>query len=374
MASEFITPDIVAKTALVSLENNLCMAGLVYRDYSLEYRSVGDTITVRKPATFDVIEFDGDLSDDWQNVTEDSTTITLDKYFTVPIKITAKELSLDVVSFKNQVIDPATSALVQKIDYELCGLYKDIPYYQDTSATTAISDLINARKILNENKTPFDGQRYAVMSPLTTASLLAIDTFHEADKSGSTAGLREASIGKALGFEFFENQNVRTHDCTNADTAAEIDYADGYTAGTSTIHIDSFAADVTLTKGTILTIDSYDYVVTDSVAISSGECDVNIYPALQSDVNDGDAVTVKVCATTSKENLMFHKNAFAMVSAPIQPPIGGATGTTVADRGLSLNVVYDWSSNRQTNYITLSFLCGFKTLYPEMAVRLYDDS
>ena len=42
MANTFLTPDIIAKEALMVLENNLVMAGLVHRDYSPEFAKVGD--------------------------------------------------------------------------------------------------------------------------------------------------------------------------------------------------------------------------------------------------------------------------------------------------------------------------------------------
>lgn len=49
MPNKFLTPDIIANEALMVLENNTVMAGLVHRDYSKEFNHVGDTITIRKP-------------------------------------------------------------------------------------------------------------------------------------------------------------------------------------------------------------------------------------------------------------------------------------------------------------------------------------
>ena len=50
MANTFLTPDIIAREALMVLRNNAVMANLVHRDYSDEFvNGVGDTITVRKP-------------------------------------------------------------------------------------------------------------------------------------------------------------------------------------------------------------------------------------------------------------------------------------------------------------------------------------
>ena len=47
MNNTFLTPEIVAKEALMVLTGNLVMADLVHRDYSEEFVGVGDTVTIR---------------------------------------------------------------------------------------------------------------------------------------------------------------------------------------------------------------------------------------------------------------------------------------------------------------------------------------
>ena len=52
MANTFITMDMIAREALMILRKNAVMASLVHRDYSNDFvAGVGDTITIRKPAT-----------------------------------------------------------------------------------------------------------------------------------------------------------------------------------------------------------------------------------------------------------------------------------------------------------------------------------
>jgi hypothetical protein len=50
--STFLTPKVIAKEALIVLENNLVLGNLVHRDYSSEFHNVGSTVTIRKPTTF----------------------------------------------------------------------------------------------------------------------------------------------------------------------------------------------------------------------------------------------------------------------------------------------------------------------------------
>lgn len=119
MANTFLTPDIIAKEALMVLENNLVMAGLVHRDYSPEFAKVGDTITIRKPAKFIAKNFTGQISR--QDVEEGSTTVKLDRWRDVSVDVTSKELTLDIRDFSVQVVTPAMQAIAQAVDSDVLG-------------------------------------------------------------------------------------------------------------------------------------------------------------------------------------------------------------------------------------------------------------
>lgn len=377
MGNTFITPQVVAKLALPTLLNNLMMAGLVYRDYAKEFRKVGNTVRIRKPAVLTAIEFDGDLTGEYQNITESYIDVLLDKIIVVPVEILATDLTLDILSFNTQIVEPAVQAIAQELDVRLCKLYKDVPYYSDTTDATAVSDLLDARRTMVLNKMPFGAQRYGVMSPLTTAALLALPAFHEIDKVGETKPLKEASLGHKFGYDFFENQNIQNH-VTHASIAAdEFGTAAISLAGVTSMLVSNLGAAGTIYDGTIFTIagDDQRYVVTADAAIGGATATISFYPDLKVATPDGDeVVTFKKTVATSMENLMFHKNAFAMVTAPIAPPIGGAKGATMNYKGLTINVVYDYVGSQFKNVITFSVLCGFKTLTPELALRLYDAS
>jgi len=375
-----ITPTAVAKMSLIALLNNWVFGGLVYKDYSKEFKKVGESVKVRKPISVDAVEFDGDLTGQFQNVTEEYVEVPMDTILTVPLQVGAKQLTQEVESFYGQFVEPAVQAIADAVDVKLARLYKDIPYYYDiteTNVLTIVQSLLGGRQVLGDNKAPQRG-RVAVMSPLTTALLLSTDPFRDLDKTGQTTALREASLGRIFGFDFFENQNIQTHAIGSATVAGAIDSpaAADYPVGTATIHIDGLGATDTYAKGSILVITGVagHYVLTADTTCSGGEADFPIYPALEAVASDGDVVTFHAAATTSKENLLFHKNCFAMVSAPLEPPLGGAKGATVAYNGISMNVVYDYVTPQFKNLMTISLLCGFKTLTPELGCRLYDAS
>ena len=79
MGNTFLTPDIIAREALMVLRNNAVMANLVHRDYSDEFvAGVGDTITIRKPAKFDAKEYNGSIA--VQDATEEGVAVKMDKH------------------------------------------------------------------------------------------------------------------------------------------------------------------------------------------------------------------------------------------------------------------------------------------------------
>lgn len=381
MGNTLITPTVVAKLALPTLLNYFCFAGLVHRDYAKEFRKVGESVRIRKPATLTAIEFDGDLEGEWQNIAESYVDVLMDKILTVPIEFTQKEQSLDIVNFNTQVVEPAMQALAQKVDEKLALEYKNIPYYYDittTSGATILASVLGARKVQNDLKVPFGDKRSAVMSPLTTAALLGVDAFRDLDKTGSTKALRDASLGRIFGYDWFENQNIQNHATHASITADHEGTAAICLAGVKTMLVSALGAAGTIYKGTIFTIagDNQRYVLTADATIGGANtATINFYPALVVATPLGtEVVTFHKTATTSKENLMFHKNAFGFVTAPMAPPIGGATGVTLNYKGLTINVVYSYQHGKFQNRMTASILCGFKTLTPELAVRLYQAS
>src|SRR5690606_20972077 len=75
MANTFLTTQQIAREALLRLRANQVMARLVHTDFSAEFGSFGDTIRVRKPATFAAEEFSGTTTP--QNIEEGYVNVAL---------------------------------------------------------------------------------------------------------------------------------------------------------------------------------------------------------------------------------------------------------------------------------------------------------
>lgn len=210
MSNTLITPSVLSARALATLYNTIVLAGLVHRDYAADFTGKqGDTITIRKPATFTVNEFTSSIS--VQNITEDSTTLQLDKHLDVSVGVTAKQLTLSLEDFDEQVLTPIVNAFAQDIDGRIAEKLVDTAEGSGGGGTTSSGSSTksvpfrDARATLSRGKLPLT-DRYSVLSPEATSLCLGDDLFVRADASGSTDGLREASLGRKFGFDCYESQ------------------------------------------------------------------------------------------------------------------------------------------------------------------------
>lgn len=206
MANTFLTPDIIAKEALMVLRNNAVMANLVHRDYSDEFvAGVGDTITIRKPASFEAKEYSGSIA--VQDATESGVPVVMDKHLDVSFAVTSKQLTMDIEDFSAQLLVPAMQAFVNKVDQYLLGLKSEITQ-KVTATASAQNDVIDARAYLTKAAAPLTERRFVYDSDMET-KLLKTDLFTSAEKVGDAGtALREASLGRKYGMDFYVDQNA----------------------------------------------------------------------------------------------------------------------------------------------------------------------
>ena len=209
MANTFLTIDMIAKEALMILRKNAVMAGLVHRDYSKEFvAGVGDTITIRKPATFVVKDFVESTGITVQDATEEKQTVKMDKFYDVSFAVTSKDLTMSISDFSAQLLVPAMMAFRDKIDAEIIKVAEGATHtVTHAEGLIAPADVISARKLLNDGATPLS-MRSLVVGTQAEADLLSSELFVSAEKVGDTEGLKEASLGRKFGFDTYVDQNV----------------------------------------------------------------------------------------------------------------------------------------------------------------------
>lgn len=364
-------PLFYAQEALIQLEKALGMAGRVHRGYDKSPQQKGSVISISKPSTFTALAAPTTA----QDLTAGEVQITLDQWYEVKFKLTDKEMTFTTEKIVNDHIRPAAYAIADKIDQQLCALYKDIPWYNVNSSPVAVADFTANRRILNTNAAPTD-MRHMMLSPTQEEEALNLSAFTQwqgAGQAGADAQMR-GSLGMKYGYEVFMNQNVQTHtqgvsaDATGALTAAG-------TKGDTAISFDSVTSGGTFKAGDSFTIagNSQRYVFTaDFTATGGAKTDAPIFPALVQDYDNLAVVTINLVG--GEQGLGFHRNAFALAMAPLSE-MGdgrGAQISTVVDpiTGLSLRARIFYVGDSSTNYVSIDALWGVKTLDPNLACRL----
>lgn len=368
MANSFVTIKDFARAALPRLIDHLVFPNLIYKDFSDDFTGMkGDTIQVRKPIVLQARDFDAENGVQAQDIVESTVDVTLDKIATVDVGIEALQGATSVEDLTRVFIDPAAAALAAKINADGLELYKDVYAAVGTAGTTpsTVQVMAAARKLLNRNKAPVSG-RSAVWDPEADAAFTSIDAIIHAEKSGSTQALREGSIGRVMGMDHFMSQGVKTHE-TGLTAAEAVKVQANVTAGANKLSLAGTTLTGKLVKGDLLQIDGKTYVVTKESASASSNAiaNVEVCPALP----QLSANTAVIPVASHTANLAFHPMAFAFVTRPLTAPAGVESYVTNYN-GISLRVVRGYDMQHKREMLSMDVLYGFKTLYPELAVRV----
>lgn len=365
MANTFLTPQIVANEALMQLEANLVMAGLVHKDYSGEFDgAVGDTIMVRKPAKFNATDFTGNIK--IQDATEGSVPVKMDRLIDVSFKFTSKERSLDIRDLSQQLIQPAARAIADRIDIDLLNTVSDIE--QSVSArsnSTKLTDIGDLAKALDKAKVPTELRSF-VMCPDHRYRYLDTD-MSNASFSGSTEALRNAALGRVYNFDTYMDQNapVSLAGTPGTVTAAKVTM----TAGENKLVLSNVTPTTgTLKVGDVLIVDGRRYTVSaDATAAEGAIASLSVDETTHATISEA----VDAYVVTKIHSLAFHRNAIALVTRTMALPTGGVeAAVATTDTGLGIRVVFGYDQNTKTEICSLDALYGIKVLDPLMAVKL----
>lgn len=409
MANAVLTADIIAKEALMILDNALVMGKKVYRGYEKEFgqtvsgHEVGDTVTIRRPTDFTVR--DGAVASA-QDVVEGSTSLTVDKQKGVDFKFTSADLALNIKDLSERVIKPAMVQLANQVDTDIMGLYKYVPNWVGTPGQTvnSFTDFAKAPERLDEYAVP-QADRCAALSPADHWGLVGNQTGLYIQRPAEGA-YREGSLGMIGGLDTYMSQNVPTHTVGVAtgtplvNGAAQVStYAsvkatmtqnlvtDGWTNSTTgivkagdVITIAGVFAVNPVTKAILPFLKQFTVMADADSGASTGPATLSIYPAIIStgafqNVSaapaDNAAITVLGTGGTGyRQNLAFHKNAFALAMVPLPMPSGATGGSRQSYKGLSVRVQPYYDGTNDVSNWRLDLLYGVKAIDPRLATRL----
>lgn len=399
MANALITPTIIAKEALMQLENNLVMANRVHREYKKEFVKVGSSVNIRKPVKFSVT--DG-ATVSKQDVVESNTSVTVDLQKHVAWEFSSTDLTLTIDDYSERYIKPAMIALANKVDASLTGLYNKVWNATGTAATTpsTFAEVAAAARRMDDMAVPSDN-RLLVLNPAAHWSLAdGLKGVYNQKRVEDFIG--KGYLGSIADFDIFKDQNIVSHTKGTATGTPTVNGGSqnvtatsaNLTLGTQSLVTQAWTNSVTgiLKAGDVITLANVfamnpiskqstgvlqQFVVqADADSSGAGAATLTISPLI---ITSGPYQTVTAAPATSAAitvvgshaaNLAFHKNAFALVTVPLELPDGAAFKARESSRGLSVRVVKDYDFTNDKDQIRIDILYGVKAIYPELAVRL----
>jgi hypothetical protein len=407
MANTTLTASIVAKAAVGILENELTMAGLVYRGYEDEFDkkvngyTVGDTITIAKPTDFTVRST---ITASPQDVSEAKLSLTINQVAGVDFKFTSQQLTLNIADLSERVIRPAMVQIANAIDLSVMSLFKDIPQWVGTPGTPiqSFAGFAKGAQNLDDRSVP-NGMRSAILAPADFWSMASSQTaLYNNQINGQS--YRRGQIGEVGGIDTFKSQNAptfttgpmggtpivnganqnTTYDLTGVNTQSLI--TSGWTAAASSRVVvgDVFTIagvfDVNPVTKAVLPFLKQFVVKANGSSDGSGNLTMTISPQI---ISSGAFQNVSAAPATSaaltfvgtantayRNSLFFDKNAFALAMVPMTKPPGAIDVSRVSKNGISVRVIPYYDGTNDISNWRLDCIYGTKTVDPRLAVRV----
>lgn len=213
MTQSLLTMSYITNEALVVLENELVIANRVERQYSNEFAQtgakIGNTCNVRRPPRYKGTYGPALNVEDTQ---ESSIPVALNYQFHVDVQFTTQDLALSMDMFKKRVLKPQIATVANRIDSDTAQYA-----YLNTAATlgtfgtspNSLKLFTDARAILAAEACPREGEKNAVLDPISMSSMVATvqGLFNPQAKIGEyiEAGMIAREFA---GLDWWEDQNI----------------------------------------------------------------------------------------------------------------------------------------------------------------------
>lgn len=211
--NDAMVPEKWAQESLAILEENMVMARLVHRDFSMEVANFGDVVNTRRPAEFITKRKTDSDSVVNQDASTTNVQVPLDQHIYVTFTIKDGESSKSFQDLVDMYMAPAAMQIARSVDRVLIGQAPQFATNQvgrlaEMTSTNAKEFILAAREKMNENKA-YPSGRNMVLTPSSETDMLATELFISANQRGDGGtALENARLGRILGFDTYMDQNT----------------------------------------------------------------------------------------------------------------------------------------------------------------------
>jgi hypothetical protein len=402
---------IIAKRMLSRLQNKLPMTMYANKDFQAELsdsqKRAGGIINITKPPLFDVRS--GEVME--VQSTEVPAISTSLNMFGVDVSSSQLDLQISYDAVQNGMIDGtldgAASALAAKIEADGFALALKVANVVGTPGT-AITDpsiIATAGAAITSNGANLAGNRIGLLNSFQNASFATGVKNYFNPTTIVNKAYADGRLGEGYGFDLYDEPVAGTFTSgvyggtplTNGVlTAGSTIVTDGWTVTTTTLNVgDTFTIagvfnrnpQTKLSTGALKNFVVATKTVTDgsgNSTITIGEDGIILAGPRQnviaadgsSTFADNSAITVTSGAsnTTSKQSLVYDKNAFTFAMVPLAkvPTNLGVSSTVVNDKmsGLSISMKEFYDGRTNQRMVRFDVLYAWLETYPQIACRI----
>lgn len=414
MANALITPAWITNTTIKWLVNESAFVGNINTDYNDQFAKagakVGSTINVRKPVRAQVRSGSAAVL---QDVNETQVPITVQPEFGIDWAFQDFDNTLTVDKFEDRYCKPFGSQLAAELDLRIGRYMKaNIANFSGTPGTgpSSAGAALNAGVMLDNNSCPrTHGTRTFALTPTANAAMVGGITGFFNDQKTVGAQYKTGMMQvDSLGMNFQMSQNMPTHTVgalggtplvNGLQGLINAGATDNPSANSTSLVTNGWTAAIAvrLKAGDVFTIAGVNgvnpvskqdlgvlqtFVVTaDASSDGSGNLTAVISPAIiaggayqnvTAQAAAGAAITIKTgtAATGYAQNILFHKDAFTLVTVPMGVPNGIDMGHESEYQGVNLRFVRGFDILNNKRISRFDILAGYGALRPEWAARV----
>jgi hypothetical protein len=406
-----LTIESITYEALRVLTNALTFTGLVNRQFDNAFgksgAKVGDVIYARKPPRYTIRKGAGIQP---QATTETRQAVKMDSLVGIDLPFSGVERTLSLDNYSDRVLKPALATIANQIDWDGLQLYKEVYNMVGTPGTTPTSTTCNevylgAGTKLDDMAAPQDERRALVVTPSMHASAVSANSALFNPQQIISDSFRKGRFGRqTLGFDWYMDQNCPTHTTgsrTGTNGATWQTYGADQTG--STFIIDGFTTGDTIKKGDVFTIGTIaagtgvqsvnpqnrqatgslqQFTVLADVTSTGATESLSISPPItpsgqfqtvdRSPANDAVITFAAASGKVYREGMAFHRDAFTLVTAPLELPKGVHEASYAGDEDTGVGIRIVTAFDIRTNEMITRFdaLYGWACLRPELACRI----
>ena len=412
MSNQVSIQTVIAKKTLAFLENDLPMTANVNKDFQSELsdsqKRAGGIINIQKPPLFSVRT--GEIMEVQSTIIPTiSTSLNM---FGVDVSASQLDLQISYDAVQNGMIDGvlkgAASALAAKIEADGFALALKVANVVGTPGTeiTDPSVLATAGAFITSNGGAIGSRnRIGLLNSFQNASFATGVKNYFNPVSTVSDAFANGFLGQGYGFNLYDEPVASTFTSgvyggtplTNGVlVAGNTIVTDGWTATTTTLNVgDTFTIagcfnrnpQTGLSTGRLKNFVVATKTVTDgsgNSTITIGEDGIILSGPRQNVINasggntfaDNSAITVTSGAsnTTSRQSLVYHKNAFTFAMVPLAkvPSNMGVMSTVVSDKasGLSISMKEGYDITNNQRVVRFDVLYAWLETYPQIAARI----